>query len=146
MTFAIDIRTKAATATREAFIDQGFVWGTRDCVRLAAHALKGLGYKPALVRGGFYTTALGAQRAIRKAGYPSIEAALDGLGLARLPWSYALPGDIVALPSSERWPALAVVMDYQHVLAFSALDGTCRIARPKAEEILALWSAPPLGV
>lgn len=138
----LDLRVAAAQATRETFCDQPFIWGAHDCVRLAAHDLKGLGYKPRLSRGGFYETALGARKALKRTGFASIEAALDDLGLARLPWAYALPGDIVALPSFEDWPALGVVMDQTLVLAF-APDGVCRLAKPAASDILCLWSAPP---
>ncbi len=138
----LDVRVAAAQATREAFCDQAFEWGVRDCVRLAAHDLKGLGYRPRLSRGGYYKTALSARKALKRTGFATLEAALDDLGLARLPWAYALPGDIVALPSAEDWPALGVVMDQTLVLAF-APDGVCRLAKPAAADILCLWSAAP---
>lgn len=139
----LDIRVAATEATDKLFRDTPFVWGKSDCVRMAAHVLKGLGYKPNLSRGGYYKTALGARKALKRTGFASIELALDELGLARLPWAYALPGDIVALPSREDWPALGVVMSHQHVLAFSTHTSLCGLAAPSADDIKVLWSAPP---
>lgn len=110
---------------------------------MAAHVLRGLGYKPRLSRGGRYSTVRGALKALKRTGFASIEAALDDLGLERRPWSYALPGDIVALPGNELMPALAVVIGPGHVLAFSPYDNLCQVASPAAEEVLILWSAPP---
>ncbi|PVM90657.1 DUF6950 family protein [Caulobacter endophyticus] len=143
MIHPLDLRVQVAEATRAAFEGHAFAWGHYDCVRLAAFAALGMGYAPRLLRGGFYRTALGARRAIRRTGFASLEAAIDDLGLPRLGWAYALPSDIVALPSGEDWPALGVVMDQNHVLAFSNVDGLCRIARPAPSDIKILWSAPP---
>lgn len=139
-------RASAAQATMDAFLDQPFSWKRevgKDCVRLAAFDLKQLGYKPRLSRGGSYSTALGARKALKRAGYANIEAALDDLGLARMPWAHHLPGDIVALPSDEDWPALGVVVARETVLAFSPHTGLCQLAKPPAEDIRILWSARP---
>lgn len=126
-----------------AFAGAPFAWGKHDCVRLAAHALRGLGYKPRLSRAGRYSTALGAMKALKRTGFACIEDALDDLGLARLPWTYALPGDVVALPSGQEMRALGVVISHAHVLAFSPFDGLCSLATPSADDIVQLWSAPP---
>lgn len=139
----LDIRVAATDATMAAFVGQTFVWGRYDCVRLAAHVLRGLGYRPRLSRGGRYSSALGATKALRRTGFASIDDALDGLGLARLPWSYALAGDIVALPGNAAMRALGVVIAPGYVLAFSPHDNLCRVAAPSAADVLTLWSAPP---
>lgn len=139
----LDIRVAAAEATMAAFAGQTFGWGRFDCVRLAAHVLRGLGYRPRLSRGGRYSSALGAAKALKRTGFASIEEALDALGLARLPCSYAMAGDIVALPSNSSMLALGVVIAPGHVLAFSPHDNLCRVATPAARDILTLWSAPP---
>jgi hypothetical protein len=139
----LDIRVAAAEATMASFAGQTFAWGRHDCVRLAAHSLRGLGYHPRLSRGGRYSTALGAAKALKRTGFASIDDALDALGLARLPWSYALAGDIVALPGDASMRALGVVIAPGHVLAFSPHDNLCRVAAPSASDVLTLWSAPP---
>lgn len=137
------LRRDAAQSTLDAYQGQPFAWGRRDCIRMAAHVLKALGYKPRLSRGGYYGTALGARKALKKAGFDTIEAALDGLGLSRVPYAFAMPGDIVALPSAEDWPALGVVVAPGRVLAFSPHDGLCRLCAPAAEDVKIVWSAPP---
>jgi hypothetical protein len=139
----LEIRVVATEATMAAYQGQAFAWGRHDCVRLAAHVLRGLGYRPRLSRGGRYTTALGAMKALKRTGFASVEEALDALGLARVPWSYAMAGDIVALPGTEAMRALGVVIAPGHVLAFSPHDNLCRVAAPEAADILTLWSAPP---
>jgi len=139
----LSIRVAAAEATFAAYEGKRFVWGRHDCVRLAAHALRGLGYKPRLSRGGAYASALGAAKALKRTGFVSIEAALDDLGLARVSWSYAMAGDIVALPGTDCMRALGVVLGPGHVLAFSPHDDLCRVAAPPAEDVQILWSAPP---
>lgn len=140
---AVIQRRDAAQATLDQFQGQAFAWGSRDCIRLAAHALRGLGYQPRLSRGGYYKTALGARKALGRAGFGSIEAALDALGLARVSYAYAMAGDIVALPSAEDWPALGVVVAPGRVLAFSPHDGLCRLCAPSVADIKIVWSAPP---
>jgi hypothetical protein len=136
-------RRDAAQATLNAFIGQPLVWGRFDCVRLAAFNLRQLGYKPRLVRGGAYRTPLGARQALKRAGFKSLEAALDDLGLPRVGHARILPGDVVALASGEDWPSLSVYLGNGRVLAFSAHHQMVAVAQPGPSDILDCWSARP---
>lgn len=137
------VRRDAAQDTLNTFLGHPIEWGKADCVRMAAHALRELGYKPRLSRGGYYKNPLGARRALKRAGFDTLEAALDDLGLRRVPAAYALPGDIIALPGNGDWPALGVWLGNGAALAINMLSNTCDVCRPAAADILTVWSAPP---
>ena len=127
------IRRSAAQACLDRFAGQAFAWGRSDCARLAAFALRGLGHNPRLARFGTYSTAIGARRALKRAGFDTIEAALDGMGLPRIPPAAALPGDIIALPSAddEAWPALCVALGGGRVLGFHGEVGLAVVMQPE---------------
>lgn len=135
-------RVAAAQSAVDAYLDKPFAWGVRDCARLAAHVLQRLGRKPGLSRGGTYRNALGAKRALKRAGYDSLAAALDALKLPRIPYAFALPGDVVELRAREGEEALGIVLGNGRVLAFAgAVEGLCLVCEPPAAEILNVWSA-----
>ncbi len=136
-------RVAAAQATLDAFIDQPFSWGAGDCVQLAAFNLAGLGYDAQLARGGTYDNMLGARRALKRAGFADLESALDGLGLPRIGFASALPGDVVGLNSGADWPALGVALGNGRVLAFNEQTGRAAIAGPNVEDIRCVWRAAP---
>lgn len=148
---SLHLRAAAAQATFDAFHGQTFEWGVRDCVRLAAHVLKGLGYKPRLTRGGYYTNELGALRAMKRTGFADLAAAIDDMQLPRIPPAAAAPGDLIGFRHPDNGPfgvGLGVVVrDSTRVLGFWATeDGVCRVVPPKYDlkdaEYLA-WRADP---
>lgn len=115
-------RYEAAEATKTAFHNRVFEWGTADCLALAAHCLRGLGH-PKPTKGVLrYRTERGAIRAMLKSGFRSLVEAVDAYGLTRIPPAMAVAGDIIALPtddSSALGPyALAVALGEDKVLAF----------------------------
>ena len=123
----LTLRRDAAQATIDAFLGKPFQWGKYDCARLGAFALKQLGYKPNLSRGGYYRNALGAQRALTRLGFADLAEALDDLGLPRITPAAALPGDIVGIRHPDQdGVGLAVETRHQRLLMFYA-DGVCRI-------------------
>lgn len=137
-------RRDAAQATLDAYRDRPLAWGRTDCARLVAFNLRQLGYKPGLQRGGSYTTSAGAVRALKRAGFDSLEAALDDLGLARIGHASLLVADIVKLRSEDAvLAALGVALGNGRVLAFSAVHGVCGVAQPLHGDILDAWRAPP---
>lgn len=143
MTSPLIPRVAAAQSTLDRFLDKPFVWGKADCVRMIAHNLRALGYKPNLTRGGPYSSEPGARRALKNAGFARLEGALDGIGLPRLTPAAALPGDIVALTSGEDWPALGVALGNGRVLAFNAHTGLAGVCEPDAADVIAAWRADP---
>lgn len=83
----------------KAYLDRPFQPGKYDCVRLAAFVLRARGWRPRLARGGSYTTMAGAYRALRRAGFETLAAAIDAAGLERIPPLARLPCDIVMVPA-----------------------------------------------
>lgn len=92
-------RASAAQATLDRFGGKRFQWGKHDCVRMAIFHLRKMGHKPPTVGAAGYRSALGARRALTRAGFDSLAAALDGMALARIPMAAAVAGDIGQLPS-----------------------------------------------
>lgn len=130
-------RVAAAQAAFDAYHDKTFIWGKRDCVRLAAYALKRLGYQPGLARGGGYTNELGAVRALKRAGFDSVEAwmadVVGELELVGIPPAAALPGDIVGFHMPQfALTGLTIAMSNGRLLGFDD-DKICRVAAPKLD-------------
>ncbi len=119
-------RTAAVAATKAHFEGKPFAWGRVDCAKIAAFHLRQMGRHDALglAKAGNYRSALSARRAIARAGHESLSAALDSIGLPRIPPAAALPGDIVLTQGSDSWEALGIVVGNDAVLSFHEdLDG-----------------------
>lgn len=148
---SLDLRVAAAQATFDAFHLKPFVWGRTDCVRLVAHTLRGLGYKPRLHRGGSYASEIGAAKALLRAGFRDPAEWMDDIGVLRLAApAAALPGDILGFRHPDQahgWTGLSVCIGNGRVLAFLD-DQVCHAAPPtfgsEGVEYMA-WSCPPNG-
>lgn len=114
------MRVEVTQATLDRFIGRPFVWGSADCGQLAAFHLKGMGHRLVLTKWGSYRSALGAAKAMKRAGYADLSAVLDGMGLDRIPPAAVLPGDVLALPHEESavFEALTVALGNGRVLGF----------------------------
>lgn len=143
MTPPLILRRDAAQSTLDRFLDKPFAWGKADCVRMVAHNLRALGYRPNLARGGSYSSEVAAKRALKAAGFTRLEETMDGIGLPRIPSASALVGDIVALTADDDWPALGVALGNGSVLAFNAHTGRAGVCKPAAADIVAAWRADP---
>lgn len=108
----------AAQAALDAFQGQSLVWGKRDCLKLAVGHLRSLGHQIGLAKAGSYKTALGARRALRKAGYRSLIEAVDSRGLERIAPAAMVAGDLAALPGDNGFAALAIAVGNGRLLAF----------------------------
>lgn len=132
-------RQRAAQATVDRFRGVPFAYGKNDCARLAAFALRQMGYKPGLAKAGSYSSALGAARALKRLGHDDLASVLDGLGLLRIPPLAALPGDLIMLPGEGPFGgALAMAVGNGRVLSYHEdLDGA-EIVQPI--EYVAAWA------
>lgn len=130
------VRVANTQATLNAWRDQEGGWGRRDCARMVAQHLKRFGYRVSLAKAGGYTTEAGARRALQRAGYESLEAALDAHGLARITPAATLVGDILAFPSPQSLPALSIVLRAGATRVLHCHDGYFRIIAPT-------WDPPP---
>lgn len=132
-------RRDAAQAAVDRFDGRPFAWGKNDCVRLSAFVLRQLGHKPNLARAGSYSSLLGAKRALARTGFATLDAALDALGLPRIPPAAAVVGDIVGLPGLDDWTALTIAVGNGRVLGF--MEGRGGIMQPNAP--LTAWRVEP---
>ena len=137
-------RVEIAQATFDRFKDRAFDWGSADCVQAAAWHLRAMGHTVLLSKGGRYRTAIGAARALRRAGYDSLSAALDAMHFERIAPAAAWTGDLLALPGhDERIEAIGVALGngriggwHPDALGYAALQ---------PETYLAAWRVPLIG-
>ena len=135
-------RVHAAEAAVAQFAGKSFAWGERDCVRLVAHALRELGVAPPLRQAGAYKTALGARRALKRTGHATLDGWVDAWGLQRIAPAFALPCDVLALPSGDpTMPALGLALSGARILAFvPEADGAAVFSLVGGVHPLAAWS------
>lgn len=131
-------RRDAAQATLDRFKGEAMRYGKNDCVRMAAFVLRKRGHRPQLGKAGTYSNAIGAQRALKRAGFDTLADALDALGLERIPPAAALPADIIMVPGEGSFGgALQVVVGNGRTLGYHQdLDGA-EILMPV--EFVAAW-------
>lgn len=87
---------------------------------MAAFTLRQLGQRTPLVKAGFYSSALGARRALKRLGFDTLEAALDDR-CPRIAPAMALPGDVLGFRTDEEhadWIALGVALGNGRALTF----------------------------
>ena len=90
-------RQRAVDACVQRFAGKPYAPGSRDCVKLAGHALHKMGRRVGLTKGVRYTSERGALKALKALGFADLLAAMDATGRPRIAPAAALPGDILAL-------------------------------------------------
>lgn len=125
---SLPLRVAAAQATHDAFQGKPFKWGERDCFRLAAHCLRGLGHNPRMARFGRYSSEVGAMKALLRNGFHDTVDIVDEMGFLRIAPAMALPGDILGFkhPDQGQITGLAVHIGNHRVLAFLGDDAEHR--------------------
>lgn len=124
-------RVAAVSRTQAEFQDRVFALGDRDCALLGAFHLTALGRPDPLAKVRDYDSASSAVRALRKAGFDQLSAAVDAQGLARIGLASALVGDLLAFPAERPFDvALGVHLGGGHALAFC--DGVCLVGATSA--------------
>src|SRR3546814_12556028 len=106
----MEARRRATQATADRFRDQPFTWGKNDCVRMVAFHLRKLGYRPKLAKAGSYSSALGAKRALARAGFETTGQALDALGIERIATAVAMLGDNVRTPGDRGVVGMGIML------------------------------------
>jgi hypothetical protein len=131
-------RQQAAQAALDRFKGEPLVYGKNDCVRLAAFVLRKMGHRPQLAKAGSYSTALGAARALQRAGFEDLAAAVDALGLPRIAPAAAWVADMVLLPAEGPFGgALSVAVGNGRVLGYHEDVDGADILQPV--QYLAAW-------
>lgn len=124
------LRQRAVKACLDRFAGQRLEWGRRDCVKLAALALRKQGVPVPLLKGVRYSSAATGLRRLQELDHDDLAAAVDATGLPRIAPAMALPGDLVALPGRDGDPfavSLMVVVT-AGCARLLGLDGTGRFA------------------
>jgi hypothetical protein len=136
----IERRVVAVNATRARFAGRAFAWGTVDCAKVVAWHLRKMGHRIGISKAGSYSTALSAKRALARWGVETLTEALDKAMLDRIPPAAALAGDVVQLPGTDAFDALAVVAGNGAVLGFHEDSDTLEVVRLDVVP-LAAWRA-----
>ncbi len=112
-------RQQAAQAAVDRFKGEPWELGKNDCVRMAAFVLRKMGHRPQLGKAGSYKTGAGSLLALKRAGYDTLAAALDGLGLERVAPAAARVADIVMIPGEAPLDgALTIAVGNGRVLGY----------------------------
>lgn len=138
-------RAEIAQACIDRFVGKSYDCAkNRDCIKLAAHAMRKAGKSTGLLKGQRYTTEAGGVKVMRKLGFAGLVEALDAAGLPRCPSvAFAMPGDIIALKTEADSPfgcALTVCAEAggHKVIGFvNGIGAVMRVDDPSA--YIAAW-------
>lgn len=141
-------RVAAAQAAVTRFEGRALAWSRDDCVRLAAFVQRQLKHPVSLAKAGSYRTEAGAAAALKRAGFDTLEAALDA-HLPRIAPAMALPGDVLGI--GAKWAggevALFIALGNGRALGFHAASedaaAICCIIQPLASRLVTAWRAGP---
>ncbi len=131
-------RVTATQATLDRFQGKPFVWGRADCARLAIFHVKQFGWKLRIGKAGAYSSALGARRALGRAGFTTLAEAIDAHGLPRIAPAAAKAGDLVELPSDDPVGAIGVALGNGRVLGWHPDAEGAVVVQPL--QYVAAWS------
>lgn len=118
-------RARAAQSCMDRFSGKALDLGRRDCAKLAAHLLHGLGIRVPALKGVKWSDETTAVKALRGLGFRDLDAAIDALGLPRIGWASALVGDLISLPSDHAIGALGVYLGNGAALCFREGSDLC---------------------
>lgn len=135
-------RRDAAQAVLDAFRDQPFQYGRRDCVRMVAAHLRLLGYKVKLPAAGSYRSHRSALKALQARGFATVGDALDGIGLIRKAPAGMIVGDIVQLPAEHELGGLAIALGNGRIVGFHQDVVGASVLQP-LDTIIAAWDGRP---
>ncbi|MDQ2764754.1 MAG: hypothetical protein M3Y22_15155 [Pseudomonadota bacterium] len=131
-------RRQVATDAIARFRGVPLAFGTADCARLGTFVLYGMGHRSPLAQAMRYRTAGGAGRALRKRGFDTLLAAIDSIGLGRIPPAAALPADLIMLPGEDVFGgSLTMAVGNGRVLGYHEDMPGAEILQPA--EYLAAW-------
>ena len=117
--------------------DKPFQWGAHDCCTFAAMCVEAVTGLPIWIAGlSAYTDAAGARRALVRAGYDDLPAALDAALGPRKPAAFAQRGDVAVVTGPLGAACVVVDLSGERLVGVSP-DG---VARLPIGEALAAWS------
>lgn len=118
-------RARAVQSCMDRFAFKMVEPGVRDCGKLAAHALHGMGRKAKLLNGWKGKSWASALRYLEAQGFASLVDLVNAMGLERIAPAAALPGDLIGLPTDAEGfgCSLAVALDNGRVLGLNQSSG-----------------------
>lgn len=127
----------AAQATLDRFVGAPFAWGTCDCAKLVVFHLRQLGISLSISKAGRYSTAIGAQRALKRLGFETLSQVLDDRGLRRIAPAARIAGDIVEMPGGEGPGSLSIALSNGRVLGYHEAIAGADVLQPI--DLIAAW-------
>lgn len=119
----LELRVAATESTFARFHGKPLVLGKTDCARMVAFHLKQLGFKPSLLKGGAYSTPVGARRALKRMGVSSLSEIMDQ-HFPQIAPAEARTGDVLCGPSDDGMgDAMAIRLHRENAMAF--FNGVC---------------------
>lgn len=117
-------RRRAVQATAEKFGGVPFAWGSHDCAAMVSFHLAKAGHPLGDHKAaGSYSTAIGAQRAIKRIGFDNLSDLLDAR-FPRIPAAFARLGDLVAFEADHPVGAIGIHLGNASVMVYSEEDET----------------------
>lgn len=104
--FDLEQRAGATEKTFAAYRQRAFDWRGVTCIHLARRQLINMGHRPPPIP-RFYS-ALGARRAMERAGFGGLADIFDALGLPRIAPAQMLVGDLAVVPGEDGFDAVFV--------------------------------------
>lgn len=126
-------RQAATEKTRLKYRGRQWSWGQNDCIRMARSHLINMGHRPPALPQ--YRSAIGARRALTKAGFETLEDLFDSL-LVRINPAEMLLGDIALTRGTEQFDATWICVGLKLMGWIEGEDETVMIV---PHEIKAAW-------
>ena len=113
-------RRRAVAATRKRFEGKPHRFGVNDCVKAGAAHVRNMGHRKALglAKAGSYKNAIGAKRALQRAGFGSVADALTAAGFPEIAPAAALPGDLLIASGTHGLDAVGVLIAHDTLFGY----------------------------
>jgi len=122
MTSTLIRRQFATQTTLTQFGDKVLDWENVDCLKMAMGHASNLGH-PLICKIPNYRTATGALKALKKAGYSSMEDLMKS-NFNEIPAAFAILGDLVLMEGSHNLDSICLYSDRRKVFGWDeTLDG-----------------------
>lgn len=130
-------RVIATTATDKRFRNIPFDWGkAATCIHLMQYHARKMGHRmPKVPR---FRSAFGARKRLESMGYKSVVEVMDAY-FERIPVSFMLPGDIMAIPGDGGFECLCIKGERQKFLGWHESAEGCTIMEADVNAALGAW-------
>lgn len=131
-------RAQATASVIDRFRGKPFAWDTSgNCVHLMRAQAAALGVSmPVVPR---FRTPLGAQKALRKTGFKTLEAWMDG-HFPRIAPARMIVGDVGMVPGDAPFNALVVAVGGAKVVGWHEASDVLEVIRLSKEDYVAAWA------